>query len=301
MSKTILITGGTGLVGSQLVTMLQSHGHQVRLLSRSKGKEGEPTTFLWDYKKGYIEPGAFDGVDTLIHLAGAGVADKRWTRERKEEILNSRTETSKLLYETLKNQPNSVKTLVSASAVGYYGMDTGSTSLKEDAPVGKDFLAHVTHAWEKETCKFTEIGIRVAQIRIGVVLSNEGGALPKLLAPPVAAPIGGGNQYMSWIHITDLVRMFTYAVENDSLAGPYNGVAPAPKINKEFTKQAAKAYGKLYLPIPVPGFLLHLVLGAMAGVVTGGNKVSAHKIHMEGFDFKFTQLENALADLAKNK
>ncbi|KOF04611.1 epimerase [Roseivirga seohaensis subsp. aquiponti] len=301
MSKSILISGGTGLVGSELVTLLKGAGHQVRLLSRSKGKGESVPVYQWDYKNNYVEEGAFDGVDTLIHLAGAGVADKRWTKERKEEILKSRTQTSDLLYEKLKNTNHSVRTLVAASAVGYYGMDTGDVNLREDSPAGHDFLADVVKAWEDSTSRFTELGIRVVQIRIGVVLSNDGGALPKLLAPPVAAPLASGKQYMSWIHISDLIRILCKSVEDVNMIGPYNAVAPEPLTNKEFTKRAAKAFGKLYLPIPVPNFVLHLVLGEMAQVVTGGNKVSAYKINKTGYDFKFTRLQNALEDLAKNK
>ncbi|KYG81546.1 hypothetical protein EV198_1741 [Roseivirga ehrenbergii] len=301
MSKSILISGGTGLVGSELVTLLKGAGHQVRLLSRSKGKGESVPVYQWDYKNNYIEEGAFDGVDTLVHLAGAGVADKRWTKERKEEILKSRTQTSDLLYEKLKNTNHSVRTLVAASAIGYYGMDTGDVNLREDSPAGHDFLADVVTAWEDSTSRFTELGIRVVQIRIGVVLSNDGGALPKLLAPPVAAPLASGKQYMSWVHISDLVRILCKSVEDVNMIGPYNAVAPEPLTNKEFTKRAAKAFGKLYLPIPVPKFVLHLVLGEMAQVVTGGNKVSAYKINKTGYDFKFTRLQNALEDLAKNK
>lgn len=301
MSKSVLISGGTGLVGSELVKLLQKNGHEVRLLSRSKGKGETPPVFQWDYKKEYIEEGAFDGVDTLVHLAGAGVADKRWTKDRKEEILKSRTQTSNLLYEKLKNTDHNVRTLVAASAVGYYGMDTGDTNLREKSPAGHDFLAEVVKAWEDSTSRFTELGIRVVQIRIGVVLSNEGGALPKLLAPPVAAPLASGKQFMSWIHITDLVRVLCKSVEEESMIGSYNGVAPEPLTNRQFTKRAAKAFGKLYLPIPVPKFVLNLFLGEMAQVVTGGNKVSAYKISKTGFDFKYAKLQNALEDLAKNK
>jgi len=301
MSKSILITGGTGLVGSELVTLLEGNGHKVSLLSRSKGKDQSPPVFQWDYKNHYIEEGAFDGVDTLVHLAGAGVADQRWTKERKEEIMNSRTQTSDLLYEKLKNTDHSVRTLVAASAVGYYGMDTGDTSLTEDSPAGHDFLADVVKAWEDSTSRFTELGIRVVQIRIGVVLSNEGGALPKLLSPPVAAPLASGNQYMSWIHMDDLVSIIGKSVEDGNMIGPYNAVAPEPLTNRAFTKKAAKAFGKLYLPIPVPSFALRLLLGEMAQVVTGGNKVSAYKINKTGFDFKYAKLQNALENLAKNK
>jgi uncharacterized protein (TIGR01777 family) len=298
MLHNILISGGTGLVGSELIPSLNSKGHKVSLLSRSKGK-GDESVFQWDHKKGYIQEGAFDGVDTLVHLAGAGVADKRWTADRKKEIIESRTFSSNLLFETLKNQPNQVKTLVAASAIGYYGMDTGDQLMTETSPAGKDFLAHVVEEWEASTQQFESLGIRVIQIRIGVVLAKEGGALPKILQPPVAAPLASGNQYMSWIHMDDLVGIIVKAIEDQKMTGVFNAVAPMPENNRDFTKIAAKAFGKLYLPIPVPGFLLQLILGEMAQIVTGGNKVSAKKMEASGYDFQFNELEKALAHLAK--
>ncbi|MGW8123328.1 TIGR01777 family oxidoreductase [Roseivirga echinicomitans] len=299
MSKTVLITGGTGLVGSELVTQLHKTGHQVRLLSRAKQKDAKPPIFQWDYKNDFLEEGAFDGVDTIVHLAGAGVADQRWTKARKEEILNSRTQTSNLLYEKLKENPNGVKTIVAASAIGYYGMDTGDTRLDENSPAGNDYLAHVVDAWEASTSKFSALGIRVVQLRIGVVLSKKGGALTKLLEPPVSAPLASGQQYMSWVHINDLVGIILKSIENDAMNGVYNAVAPNPLTNKDFTKLTAKAFGKVYLPISVPKFVLKLMLGEMAGVVVGGNLVSADRIVKEGYKFEFDKLAPALEVLSR--
>lgn len=293
----VLITGGTGLVGSRLIPLLKSKGHEVVVLSRSKDASKPYPIFEWDYKKEYIESGAFNGVEAVIHLAGAGVADKRWTAERKEEIYNSRTKTSFLLYNTLKNIDNEVKTFISASAIGYYGLDTGTTNLKETAPVGHDFLAHVVDAWETSTSKVTDLDIRLVQLRIGVVFSKEGGALVELLKPPVAAPLGNGKQYMSWIHIDDLCKMFLYAVENDQMVGTYNAVGPKPATNREVTEAAAKAFGKKYVPIPVPGLALKVVLGEMAKMVVGGNRVSSEKIMEAGFEYDHPKLEPALKHL----
>lgn len=300
MPHNILISGGTGLVGSQLIPALNLKGHSVSLLSRAKA-EGDESIFQWNHKKGYIQEGAFDGVDTLVHLAGAGVADKKWTAQRKKEIIESRTLSSNLLFETLKNQPNQVKTLVAASAIGYYGMDTGDQLMTEASAAGNDFLAQVVKAWEASTKQFESLGIRVVQIRIGVVLAKEGGALPKILQPPVAAPLASGNQFMSWIHMDDLVGIIVKAIEDENMTGVFNGVAPKAENNRDFTKLAAKAFGKLYLPIPVPGFLLKLILGEMAQIVTGGNKVSAQKLEHSGYNFQFFELEKALAHLAKGK
>lgn len=297
MGKKVLITGGTGLVGSHLIPLLQQNGYEVAVLSRSKDLLKPYEIFEWDHKNDYLEDGAFDGVDAIIHLAGAGVAEKRWTADRKDDIYNSRAKTSFLLFNKLKETPHQVKTFVSASAIGYYGMDTGNINLQETAPVGHDFLAHVTDAWETSTNKMTELNIRLVQLRIGVVLSKDGGALVELLKPPVAAPLGKGRQYMSWIHIEDLCQMFLYALENESMLGAFNAVSPGPVTNKELTKEAAKAFGKTFIPIPVPGLLLKIFLGEMAKVVLGGNRVSSEKIMAAGFEYKYPKLIPALENL----
>lgn len=286
-------------MGSHLIPMLKAKGHQVVVLSRSKDASKPYPIFEWDYEKEYIESGAFNGVDTVIHLAGAGVAEKRWTPERKDEIYNSRTKTSHLLYKTLKEVPNEVKTFISASAIGYYGLDTGSTNLKESAPVGHDFLAHVVDAWETSTNKIAELEIRLVQLRIGVVLAKEGGALVELLKPPVAAPLGKGSQYMSWIHIDDLCKMFVHSLENEQMLGTYNAVAPRPMTNKELTREAAKAFGKTFVPVPVPGLVLKLMLGEMAKMVIGGNRVSCEKIMEAGYQFEYPKLGDALNHLKR--
>ncbi len=298
MSQKILITGGTGLVGSVLIPMLKAKGHQIVVLSRSKKKHPDYEVFEWDYKREYIEAGAFEGVDTIMHLAGAGVADAKWTTERKEEIYNSRTKTSLLIFNELQKIDHQVKTFVAASAIGIYGSNTGNQLIREKAPVGHDFLAHVTDAWETATNKIATLGIRLVQLRIGVVLSKAGGALIELLKPPVAAPLGKGTQYMSWIHIVDLAQLFINAMENDGYVGPYNAVAPKPETNRDFTKKAAKAFGKVFLPIPVPALVLKIMLGEMAAIVLGGSRISSHKIEEVGFKFRFPKLEDALSDLS---
>ncbi len=298
MCQKILITGGTGLVGSVLIPMLKAKGHQIVVLSRSKKQHPDYEVFEWDYKREYIEAGAFEGVDTIMHLAGAGVADAKWTTERKDEIYNSRTKTSLLLFNALQKIEHQVKTFVAASAIGLYGDDTGNQMLKETAPVGHGFLAHVTDAWETSTNKFTSLGVRLVKLRIGVVLSKDGGALVELLKPPVAAPLGKGQQYMSWIHIVDLAQMFIDSMENENFEGAYNAVAPKPETNRDFTKKAAKAFGKVFLPIPVPALVLKLMLGEMASIVLGGSKISSNKIERAGFKFRFPKLEQAVEDLS---
>lgn len=301
MAQNILITGGTGLVGGLLTRQLQSAGHTLSHLSRNKSPENDIPTFQWDYSRNYLEEGALEGVNTIVHLAGAGVADKKWTVDRKTVILESRTQTSHLLYQKLKEGNHSVKTIIAASAIGIYGSDTGNAIIKESSPVGHDFLAHVTDAWELATSKYTELGIRVVQMRIGVVLSNQGGALVKLLAPPVAAALGKGNQYMSWIHIDDLVQMIIQGIEDESFEGPYNAVAPHPVSNKELTRAAARAFGKTFMPINVPSLVLKVMLGEMAVIVLGGARVSSEKIQKAGYKFKFSKIEEAVQDLASKQ
>jgi len=178
-------------------------------------------------------------------------------------------------------------------------MDTGDQLMTETSVSGNDFLAHVVKEWEASTKQFESLGIRVVQIRIGVVLAKEGGALPKILQPPVAAPLASGHQYMSWIHMNDLVGIIVKAIEDEKMTGVFNAVAPKPENNRDFTKLAAKAFRKIYLPIPVPGFLLKLILGEMAQIVMGGNKVSAQKIQNAGYNFQFGELEGALSHLAR--
>ena len=300
MAHKVLVTGGTGLVGQTLLPLLTENGYEVALLSRSKKAGSRVKIYEWDYKKEYLEEGALDGVDTIVHLAGAGVADSKWTADRKNEILDSRTKTSHLLYKKLEAGNHQVKTIVAASAIGLYGSDTGPTNLNENSPVGHDFLAHVTDAWELSTRKFKELGIRVVQLRIGVVLSKNGGALVKLLEPPVAAGLGKGKQYMSWIHVDDVAGITLKAIEDAEMEGPYNVVAPKPLTNKELTRQAAKAHGKTFTPINVPGLVLKLMLGEMAVIVLGGSRVSSEKIMKAGYTFKYPKLEEALKDLAGN-
>lgn len=301
MSK-ILITGATGLIGTRLTRMLLGKGHTVAHLSRSK-TDGAIRTWGWDIGRRYIEEGAFDGVDTIIHLAGAGIADKPWTAARKREILESRTHSTRLLYEELKKREHGVTSFISASAIGYYGFADKNHLLRENHPPGTDFLAGVVRKWEQEVDYISQLNLRVVKVRVGIVLSMDGGAL-KELAKPVkffaGAPLGTGDQYMSWIHIDDLCRLFVEAVENPLLNGAYNGVAPTPVTNRELTRAVANIMGKpLFLPA-VPAFVLKMLFGEMADLVLKGSKVSSQKVQETGFVFQFPSLEKALADLLRS-
>lgn len=300
--KRVLITGGTGLIGSRLTELLLEKKYEVRYLSRSPGKVKDVEAFEWNVKKQSIDPNAIDGVMGIINLAGAGVAEKRWNQERKKVIMASRTRSTALLKDTLRSNPNEVKVVVSASGVNYYGYDTGGVFKKEGSRFGDDFLATVTKAWEAEADTISDLNIRVAKMRIGMVLSSEGGALEKMKKPikyGFGAPLGTGDQYVSWIHIDDLCRMFIYAIENENISGAYNAVAPEPVTNKQLTKEIGIALGKpVFLP-KVPAFALKLALGEMASIVLGGIKVSSEKIMSEGFEFKYPELKGALNNLLR--
>ena len=289
--KNILITGGSGLVGKQLTSLLESKGYTVAWLSR---KPQQQTHFLWDVEKQELDPQALEWADAVVHLAGEGVAEKRWTADRKKRILESRTQSTQLLYTAIQQAEKKPNTFISASAIGYYGFNTGTNLMEETSPSGDDFLAEVVLAWEKEVKKIEQLLVRCILLRVGIVLDANGGALGEMLKPPVAAPLGSGDQWMSWIHIEDLARMFVFALEKTTLQGIYNAVGPHPATNQKLTKEAAAAKGKPYIGLGVPGFALKLVLGEMAAMVLGGNRVSSQKIQKAGFEFEFPELKKAL-------
>lgn len=294
--KKILITGGSGLIGREVTKLLKNEGKEIAWLSRDPDKYNQKT-FFWDPKNNQIDQEAIGWCEGIIHLAGEGVADKRWTEERKKEIMDSRILSTQLLFNEIKKRDTKPNTIISASAVGYYGMDTGDRLIYEGDPAGSDFLAEVVKNWEAEAKKFYTLGIRVVKLRTGIVLSKNGGALTEMMKPPVAAPLGNGKQYMSWIHIIDLARMYHHALENPGITGIYNAVGPVPVNNKTLTKKAAKYSGKPYINIGVPGFALKAALGEMAKMVLGGNRVSNEKISGTGFRYLYPELNQALENI----
>lgn len=298
-SKHILITGATGLIGSRLTEIMRQDGYRITHLSRSREHDSGVRTFLWDVDRSWIEPGAFDDIDAIIHLAGAGIADKPWTEKRKQEIIDSRVKSTALLREQLSNQQHKVKVFVSASGVGYYGTSEEKIFNESDA-AGNDFLANVTWLWEQEVEKITALSMRVVALRTGIVLSNKGGAMDEFIKPIrwyVGAPLGSGNQWMSWIHVDDLCKKYIHAVENESIQGAYNAVAPEVVTNRAFMKATAKALGRpIWLP-PIPKFFLKFLLGEMVYLVVEGSRVSSKKIQDSGFHFEFDKLEHALNNL----
>lgn len=289
--KNILISGGSGLIGHKITQLLELKGYSVAWLSRSQQKH---KSFVWEVEKQTIDPEAMDWADAVIHLAGAGVAEKRWIDERKKIILDSRIQSTRLLFDAIEKATEKPNTFISASAVGYYGFDTGTSLMDETNESGSDFLAQVVVSWENEVKKMEELHLRTVMLRIGIVLDANGGALGEMMKPPIAAPLGKGDQWMSWIAIEDLARMFVFALEKTTLQGVFNAVAPNPATNQELTKAAAKEKGKPYVGIGVPGFVLKLILGEMAAMVLGGNRVSSQKIQKAGFEYECPELTGAL-------
>ncbi|TXD54424.1 MULTISPECIES: TIGR01777 family oxidoreductase [unclassified Polaribacter] len=288
----ILITGGTGLVGTRLTEMLIEKNHDVVILSRSPEKENE---FKWDIAKKYIDKAAFNKVDYIIHLAGAGIADERWTDKRKEIIIDSRVETANLLFNTIKENNIPIKGLISASGIGYYGAITTDTIFKETAKVGDDFLGEVCQKWEDAAHQFESLQIPVTILRTGIVLSKKGGALEKMRLP-VISPIGSGKQYLPWIHIDDLCEMYIQTIEGN-LKGIYNAVAPEHHTSITFSKALAKSIHKPYLGVCVPGFMLKLLFGDLSVILLKGSRISAKKIKDDGYIFKYAKLGKALKNL----
>jgi uncharacterized protein (TIGR01777 family) len=295
----ILITGGSGFIGRRLTVLLKSRGHQVTWLVRNPGQVAEKA-YRWSVNNQFVDSKALREAEVLIHLAGENVASKRWTRSRKKQILESRAEGTRLLVDQILKYPNRITTVVCASASGFYGDGGPDDLFTEESRPGNDFLAEVTKKWEYEALGFERAGRRLVTLRIGVVLSRDGGALPKLVQPVkwfVGAALGTGKQYMSWIHIDDLCNMFVKAAEDQSMAGIYNAVAPQPVDNNTMTRAIA---GRLHRPVflpAVPASVLHLLLGEMATIVTGGARLSSEKIEKTGFQFAFPDPESALKDI----
>ncbi|MEQ8237847.1 MAG: TIGR01777 family oxidoreductase [Cyclobacteriaceae bacterium] len=296
----ILITGGTGLVGTKLSMQLANQGHVITHLSRKPEHGAQFKQYSWNLSDKTIDSAAFENIDTIIHLAGAGVADSKWTDQRKKVILDSRVESTKLLFDKVKEHGVALKSYITASAIGIYGSDTEQLFVEDDHSAN-DFLARVVVAWEDSADVFNEI-TQVSKVRIGIVLAKEGGAL-KEIAKPIklfaGAPLGSGNQWMSWIHIDDLAGIFQYIVQ-ENLTGVYNAVAPHPVTNETLTKAAAKALKKPLILPNVPEFVMKLMLGEMSQIVLEGAKVSSEKIEKAGFQFKFKKIDNAVKDLLAN-
>ena len=288
----ILITGGTGLVGKRLTEMLIEKNYDVIILSRNPQNRNE---YKWDISKNYIDENAFKNIDYIIHLAGAGIADKRWSDNRKQVILDSRVKTTNLLLAKVKQYKTSLKGFISASATGFYGAITSDTIFTENDTAANDFLGKVCQQWENSALEFEKENIPVTILRTGIVLSKNGGALEKMKTP-IISPLGSGKQYIPWVHIDDLCAIYIHAIENN-LNGIYNAVAPEHHTSTSFSKQLAKSIKRLFLSIGVPSFVLKTVFGEMAVILLEGSRICSKKIEKNGYSFRFSILKNALNDV----
>lgn len=323
--STVLITGGTGLIGSALTQLLVEKGYKVIVLSRRRVNETvdkpmkkdsdenrdrtlnpDIETRSWDPDRGTIDPEAIRQADFIVHLAGAGVADKRWSAKRKQEILNSRTHSCAVLVKALKELPNKVKAIVSASAIGWYGPDPfvpNPQPFAEDTTADDNFLGETCRLWETAIMPVSELGKRLVILRTGIVLSRKGGALAEFSKPVrmgMAAILGSGKQVISWIHIDDLCRLYLHAIEQPGWNGVYNAVAPHPVDNRTLTLELAKRLkGHYFVPVYIPSFILKMALGEMSVEVLKSATVASKKVRREGFQFLYLSIGEALENLLK--
>ncbi|MGU3375565.1 TIGR01777 family oxidoreductase [Chryseobacterium sp. M5A1_1a] len=302
MKEIVLITGASGMIARELVKKLGNE-YDIRLLTRKKKRNNE---YEWDLKKGTIDESALENVSHIIHLAGANISEKRWTSERKKELISSRIDSAGLLLNTLKKKNIRLKSFISASGINYYGTETTEKIYTEYDPAGNDFLSEVVVLWEKAADQFKEQNIaeRVVKIRTAVVLSENDGALKKMVPPIksyIGSPLGNGKQYMPWIHIEDICSIYEFALKNTNITGAYNAVSPQHATNADLTKKIAEVLNKpLFMP-PVPGFILKLMFGELATAILEGSRASSQKIQDSGFHFKFPDLRDSLTDLLKTQ
>ena len=295
----VIVTGSGGLVGRALVRSLLADGHSVTRLVRGGAQQFRTpgsAAVEWNPENGTIDAGALEGHDAAVHLAGEPIAEGRWDEEKKRRILESRVKGTRLIAETLAGLKEKPRVLVSASATGFYG-DRGAEVLREESASGENFVSEVCREWEKATLAASQAGVRVVHLRIGVVFSGEGGALPRMLTPfklGVGGRLGSGRQYMSWITLEDLVSVIRRAVEDESLRGPVNAVAPGAVTNEEFTKTLGRELGRPTI-FAVPAFAARLAFGEVADeLLLASARVEPARLKEAGFEFKDPNVEGAL-------
>lgn len=299
MKKKVLITGGSGLIGSHLTRLLLSENYEVVHLSRSVNSKLGVKTYKWDIKEGYIDENAFEGVNYIVHLAGAGITDKPWTFKYRKEIVKSRIDGIPLIRSIIEKNNLKIDAFISSSGVNYYGSQSILDNVDESYPPGDDFLAKTCVYWENYADRLSDL-TRIVKLRTGIVLDSKKGAYPKLSEPfkyGLGMPLASGTQYMPWIHIHDLCQLYLFAIENEKLKGNYNACAPEGITNQQFSLSLAKSFNKkLWLP-KLPKFLLKVIFGDMGDIFIYGNNISSKKIQNEGFKFKYPKLELALQSL----
>jgi len=301
MKEVVLITGAGGMIAHELLKKMQND-YTVRFLTRKKKREND---YEWNIKNQTIDESAFENISHIIHLAGANISEKRWTDERKKELISSRVDSAKLLSNIIRKKNIKLKSFISASGINFYGTKTTDKIFIETDPPGNDFLSEVVVLWERAADDFKEQNLaeRVVKIRTAVVLSEKDGALKKMIPTIknyIGSPLGNGKQYMPWIHVKDICSIYEFALKNSSIHGAYNAVAPEQTTNENLTKKIAEVLKKpLFMP-NVPGFVLKLIFGELASALLEGSRASSEKIQKEGFQFEFPELKNALEDLLNN-
>lgn len=298
MKEVVLITGAGGMIARELAKKIEKE-YEVRFLTRKKRQNND---YEWDIKKGTIDESAFDNISHIIHLAGTNISEKRWTDERKKELISSRVDSVDLLLKTLQKKKLKLKSFISASGINYYGTLTSEKIFTENDGPGNDFLSEVVVLWEKAADHFKEQNLaeRVVKIRTAVVLSEQDGALKKMI-PTIknylGSPLGSGKQYMPWIHVKDICSIYEFALKNPTVNGAYNATSPQHTTNENLTKKIAEVLKKpLFMP-NVPSFVLKLIFGELADALLEGSRASSQKIQDTGFQFEFPDLQKALEDL----
>ena len=295
--NTILVAGGSGLIGSRLVEMLRIAGYPVKVLTRSPREEG---AYFWNPAAGELEIAALQDVDCVINLAGSGIADKRWTAARKKDLVESRVQSAALLFRKMEGMKNRPRTYISVSGVGYYGNSGEVWMLENTPPVDHGFMVECCQKWEDAAGQMTQLGIRTTIFRIGVVLAKEGGALAEIMKPlqfGLGAYFGNGQAWWSWIHRDDVCRAFLWALENEGVEGAFNLVAPTPVRGKVLVSAVAAAKQQFAVFLPAPAFVLRLLFGEMSAVILNSNRISAEKLLEAGFEFQYPGLNAALSDI----
>ena len=309
-NETVIITGGTGLIGSRLCQLLHEKGYRTIVLSRntpsgiSTSANDKSLVSFWNPEKGIIDESLINQADYIIHLAGANIGESRWTLKRKQLIQNSRTEPAKFILETIKKRRNKIKAFITASAIGYYGSVTSNKIFTETDQPAQDFLGETCNKWEAAADEFETLGIRTVKIRTGMVLSKEQGALSKMKLPAkfgISASFGNGKQYLPWIHIDDLCLIYIQAIQNSNMKGPFNAVAPQHVTNKEFNGSIIRFYKKTFIKTSIPAFLLRIILGEMSDILLKGSRISSDKICLTGYKFRYPELHSALKNLLGGK
>lgn len=304
--KTILITGGSGMVGTALTALLKEKNYHVIWLSRERYLKGKTPRYHWDYRNHEIDEEAIEKANIIVHLAGKNISDNIWTNSVKQRIEESRVKTAQLLFDIVKKQNKKLDAFISASAIGYYGQENTKKILTEDdTPEKDDFMARTCQKWESEAHRFSEkLGVRTVILRTGVVFSQDSEALKKMAMPVrygVGSPIASGKQYVSWVHIDDLCQMYFKAIEDASMHGVYNTVAPDYITNAGLMRTIARIYKRPFFLPNVPAFVMRLFFGEMAEMIIHGSRISSQKIKEAGFVFKFPELKPALKDCLLKK